>query len=213
MQEGHRVYKFSHSSRRQKLIDAGLVVGDYSDVGGKNRGRRHSGHLESSMRWANVNVSQPLDNLHLIPDDMPVVIGTNAHEGQIFVYSAFPAPMPKVVYWMFVGALFREVRMHPIIQAVIFSPGFPNPLFSALPSLFASSVQNAGRVLGHYRDVVRGIEEKANGVGERRLREEEVRMGENLSSSMKGGNVDAARAPYAVLLYVKFAPEDMTHCI
>jgi hypothetical protein len=36
------------------------------------------------------------------------MIGTNKHEGEMFVHSAFPAPMPKAVYWMFVGALFRD---------------------------------------------------------------------------------------------------------
>ena len=58
------------------------------------------------------------------------MIGTNRNEGEIFVHSAFPAAMPKVsnsllslqryflineirimmkpVYWMFVGALFRD---------------------------------------------------------------------------------------------------------
>ena len=43
-----------------------------------------------------------------IPDDIPIMIGTNQHEGEMFVHSAFPAPMPKPVYWMFVGALFRD---------------------------------------------------------------------------------------------------------
>ena len=58
--------------------------------------------------WAMVNVSQPLSNLDRIPDDIPIIIGTNKHEGEMFVYTAFPAPMPKPVYWMFVGALFRD---------------------------------------------------------------------------------------------------------
>ena len=163
-QEGHRVYKFDYSNRRQKLIDAGLVVGETGSAGGrrKKKSGEEGGHLESSMRWANVNVSQPLDNLNLIPYDIPVIIGTNAHEGQIFVYSAFPAPMPKVVYWMFVGALFRE---------------------------------NAGRVLNHYRDVVRGIEERARVVGEGRLREEEARQEVR---SKRGEESDEIAKPYLV---------------
>ena len=36
------------------------------------------------------------------------MIGSNRHEGEMFVHSAFPAAMPKAVYWMFVGALFRD---------------------------------------------------------------------------------------------------------
>jgi hypothetical protein len=46
--------------------------------------------------WATVNVSQPLKNLDLIPDDIPLVIGTNKHEGEIFVHGAFPITMSKV---------------------------------------------------------------------------------------------------------------------
>jgi hypothetical protein len=61
-----------------------------------------------SARWSGVNVSQPMKFLKEIPDDIPIMIGSNAHEGEMFVHSAFPAPMPKAVYWMFVGALFRD---------------------------------------------------------------------------------------------------------
>ena len=61
-----------------------------------------------SARWSAVNVSQPLQALGKIPDNIPIMIGTNKHEGEMFVHSAFPAPMPKAVYWMFVGALFRD---------------------------------------------------------------------------------------------------------
>jgi hypothetical protein len=46
--------------------------------------------------WAAVNVTQPLKNLHLIPDDIPIIIGTNKHEGEMFVHGAFPIPMSKV---------------------------------------------------------------------------------------------------------------------
>ncbi len=59
-------------------------------------------------RWSAVNVSQTLKMSNKIPDHIPVMIGTNQHEGEMFVHSAFPAPMPKPVYWMFVGALFRD---------------------------------------------------------------------------------------------------------
>lgn len=33
--------------------------------------------------WADVNVTQPLTNLHLIPHDIPVVLGANKHEGEL----------------------------------------------------------------------------------------------------------------------------------
>ncbi|KAG7371214.1 carboxylesterase [Nitzschia inconspicua] len=55
-----------------------------------------------------VNVTQPLQNLHLIPDDIPIIIGTNKNEGEMFVHGAFPITMSKAVYWMFVGALFKD---------------------------------------------------------------------------------------------------------
>lgn len=61
-----------------------------------------------TTRWSGVNVSQPLKMLDKIPDNIPIILGTNQHEGEMFVHSAFPAPMPKPVYWMFVGALFRD---------------------------------------------------------------------------------------------------------
>ena len=51
----------------------------------------------NSARWSSVNVSQPLNFLDQIPDDIPVLLGSNKHEGEIFVHSAFPAPMPKAV--------------------------------------------------------------------------------------------------------------------
>jgi carboxylesterase type B len=62
----------------------------------------------SENAWAGVNVSQPLKSLHLIPDDIPIIVGTNKHEGEMFVHGAFPITMSKAVYWMFVGALFRD---------------------------------------------------------------------------------------------------------
>jgi len=58
--------------------------------------------------WAAVNVSQPLLNLDKIPSNIPIVIGTNKNEGEMFVHGAFPLCMSKAVYWMFVGALFRD---------------------------------------------------------------------------------------------------------
>lgn len=58
--------------------------------------------------WSAVNVTQPLKHLNRIPDDIPVIVGANKHEGEMFVHGAFPITMSKAVYWMFVGALFRD---------------------------------------------------------------------------------------------------------
>ena len=46
--------------------------------------------------WAAVNVTQPLKHLDLIPDDIPLIIGTNKHEGEMFAHGAFPITMTKV---------------------------------------------------------------------------------------------------------------------
>ncbi len=78
--------------------------GDASSSSSSHRGGRGS----TMSGWAAVNVSQPLKNLHLIPDEIPILIGSNKHEGEIFIHSVFPITMSKPVYWMFVGALFRD---------------------------------------------------------------------------------------------------------
>ncbi len=62
---------------------------------------------ESTTKFT-VNVTQPLHNLELVPDHIPIIIGTNRHEGEMFVHGAFPLTMSKAVYWMFVGALFKD---------------------------------------------------------------------------------------------------------
>ena len=135
--EGHRMLKFDSqtpSNRHRKLFDAGLVNANTANTPQPEH---------QAARWASVNVSQPLAHLDLIPPEMPLIVGTNAHEGQIFVYAAFPAPMPKAVYWMFVGALFKDS-----------APG----------------------VLRHYRDLVRKLEEDAQVLGQKNLKEEEARQ-------------------------------------
>ena len=79
-----------------------FTVDEYSNSKSRFNYRR-----ESNTKFT-VNVTQPLDNLDLIPDDIPIIIGTNKHEGEMFVHSAFPLTMSKAVYWMFVGALFKD---------------------------------------------------------------------------------------------------------
>ncbi len=46
-----------------------------------------------TARWSAVNVSQPLKNLESIPSKIPIIIGSNKNEGEMFVHSAFPAPV------------------------------------------------------------------------------------------------------------------------
>jgi acetyl esterase/lipase len=77
------------------------------------RGGRRS--INNSDRdWALVNVTQPLKDFGRIPDDVPILIGTNKHEGEMFVHGAFPITMSKAVYWMFVGTLLYP---HPVVVA------------------------------------------------------------------------------------------------
>ena len=122
-----------------------------------------------TARWSAVNVSQPLNMLEMIPSNIPIIIGTNQNEGEMFVHSAFPAPvsvifesanfsskrvftnwscfimlsfkqMPKAVYWMFCGALFRD---------------------------------SASKVLRHYRGLVEEVERQAEELARKQLEEEE----------------------------------------
>ena len=39
--------------------------------------------------------------------DIPVIIGTNSHEGTVFVFTAFPTRMPKLLYQTVVFSFFR----------------------------------------------------------------------------------------------------------
>lgn len=64
--------------------------------------------MNRDTAWAAVNVTQPLRNLDRIPLDIPIIIGANKNEGEMFVHGAFPITMSKAVYWLFVGALFRD---------------------------------------------------------------------------------------------------------
>lgn len=57
---------------------------------------------------SNITVYQPILAMRdLRRADVPVIIGTNAHEGTVFVFTAFPARMPKLVYQAVVFSFFR----------------------------------------------------------------------------------------------------------
>ena len=57
----------------------------------------------------NVTVRQPLETMSEqdYSSNIPVLIGTNAHEGHIFVYTLSPLAMHKFAYWSFVAILFK----------------------------------------------------------------------------------------------------------
>jgi carboxylesterase type B len=81
---------------------------DFDGRSNSIRFQRKSIRRSSSSAKFAVNVTQPLLNLDKVPDDIPIIIGTNQHEGEMFVHGAFPLTMSKAVYWMFVGALFKD---------------------------------------------------------------------------------------------------------
>jgi carboxylesterase type B len=95
----------SSSPWQQDDWDLSSVSPFASSSGQFRRRRRRKRRKENPF---DVNVTQPLQNLHLIPDDIPIIIGTNKNEGEMFVHGAFPLTMSKAVYWMFVGALFKD---------------------------------------------------------------------------------------------------------
>lgn len=58
---------------------------------------------------ANVTVRQPIDTmreLHRL--DLPVILGVNRHEGQVFVFTAFPTRMNKLIYQALIFSFFRQ---------------------------------------------------------------------------------------------------------
>jgi hypothetical protein len=57
---------------------------------------------------SNIIVHQPLEAVRLLKKlNVPVVIGSTAHEGTVFVFSAFPGRMIKVVFQALVFSFFR----------------------------------------------------------------------------------------------------------
>ena len=82
----------------------GLLV-DYESAQHHKRRRGKGKRVRDAYA---VNVTQPLKHTQLIPDNIPIIIGSNKNEGEMFVHSAFPITASKPVYWMFVGALFRD---------------------------------------------------------------------------------------------------------
>lgn len=59
---------------------------------------------------SNITVRQPIEAIKLMQKngiDIPIILGTNVHEGTVFVFSAFPARMNKLVYQLLVVSFFR----------------------------------------------------------------------------------------------------------
>lgn len=58
---------------------------------------------------ANMTVRQPMDAMkELRALDVPVIIGSNTHEGTVFVFTAFPTRMAKIIYQGLVFSFFRS---------------------------------------------------------------------------------------------------------
>jgi hypothetical protein len=109
---------------------------------------------------ANVTVVQPIQAIAKVRRaGVPVIIGTNEHEGHVFVYSAFRFRLPKLVYQLVVLSFFRQaapavLRMYAhlakqsasdyrvVLSAIINDYLFrcPNHLYAFLLSLAGSPV-------------------------------------------------------------------------
>lgn len=48
----------------------------------------------------------------LLKLDIPIMMGTNTHEGTVFVFMGFPGRMNKIVYQILVASFFRESALH-----------------------------------------------------------------------------------------------------
>ena len=58
---------------------------------------------------ADIQVLQPINTLKkLSASGIPIIMGTNSHEGNVFVYTAFPAKIIKPVYMALIISFFRR---------------------------------------------------------------------------------------------------------
>lgn len=96
---------------------SGGTVAASSPFGGSNAAPAAGGASASpfasspSLRSlvSNVTVRQPIDTmreLHRL--DLPVILGVNRHEGQVFVFTAFPTRMNKLIYQALIFSFFRQ---------------------------------------------------------------------------------------------------------
>jgi carboxylesterase type B len=83
--------RYQSSAPSSKSSTDGLLL-DWEDY---QRHKRRRGRGDRVRDAYDVNVTQPLKHTHLIPDNIPIIIGSNQHEGEIFVHSAFPITMSK----------------------------------------------------------------------------------------------------------------------
>eukprot|EP01038_Epipyxis_sp_PR26KG_P008016 gene8016-10864_t len=57
---------------------------------------------------SNITVRQPIEALKILKRvDVSVIIGTNSHEGTVFVFTAYPSRMPKFIFQTLVFSFFR----------------------------------------------------------------------------------------------------------
>eukprot|EP00611_Tribonema_gayanum_P010578 TRINITY_DN2061_c0_g1_i4.p1 TRINITY_DN2061_c0_g1~~TRINITY_DN2061_c0_g1_i4.p1 ORF type:complete len:502 (-),score=90.03 TRINITY_DN2061_c0_g1_i4:1305-2810(-) len=103
--------------QQEMLLGVPRSVGDFftwgpvmTDSIHRNLLRRYSRTVQGAVPL--MNVTQPLTMWGAATGgtmaEVPVLMGANSHEGQMFVYAAFPVNMPKYVYWGFVLALFKD---------------------------------------------------------------------------------------------------------
>jgi len=61
---------------------------------------------------SNITVRQPIEAMKMLIDankrlDVPVIMGTTSHEGTVFVFTAYPTRMPKIIYQAAIFSFFR----------------------------------------------------------------------------------------------------------
>ncbi|KAJ1417020.1 Alpha/Beta hydrolase protein [Ochromonadaceae sp. CCMP2298] len=116
---------------------------------------------------SNVTVRQPIDALKdLRKLDVPVIIGSNSHEGTVFVFTAYPTRMTKIIYQALVfsffrGAAVKVLRMYAPLARRVSESAYPDYrlvlsrvigdyLFRCPNQYFASLLTGVGECVGVY---------------------------------------------------------------
>jgi carboxylesterase type B len=100
-----------HSNRPHALVYGSDSLTTASSVNAQqataSADQTHSIHFHHSF-VSNITVRQPIDTLRALNRlDIPVLLGTNKHEGHVFVFTAFPTRMNKFIYHMLLFSFFR----------------------------------------------------------------------------------------------------------
>jgi carboxylesterase type B len=85
-----------------------------------------------ALHVSNITVRQPIEAMkELRKIDVPVIMGTNSHEGTVFVFTAFPTRMAKFIYQALVFSFFRSaapqiLKMYASLADTISESAYPD---------------------------------------------------------------------------------------